>query len=248
MKRLVGAIFAGLLGVTALPASAQNAILESGAKVCFEDKRLAHETEAEFQARRVAQANTPSWVWSAIDKMQATPEAMSFSFRQVGADRILLAYGGVDQNAAANLDRALRTNAPVHEVWFNSPGGSSQQGVLMGEVIRKHGVGTRVRAGDGCASACSTAFLGGIMRKVEPGAVYGVHVFSSQLDGTAVIDEAAMNDLIWDGVRGSADRTRYVQKMGIGLTWLDLWSNTHPGCMTFMSQKDLKKSFVNNFD
>lgn len=245
MKRLSSVIIAGVLSVLAAPAVAQTGgALEAGAKVCGRE-RLTHESQSEYNARLAAQSNMPDWIYKAYDKMVNAPDEMSFVPRTVNGMRVLVADGGVGPNSAAKLAAALDAYAPIEEVWLNSPGGVSRQGVLMGELLRDRQITTRVRTGDGCASACSTAFLGGFMRRVEPGALYGVHVYSSP-DG--VYNGKSDNEIVWDGIKGGQERTRYIQKMGIGLTWLDLWSDTHPGCMTFMSQAEMHKSFVNNID
>lgn len=249
MKRLVGMIVAGLFATAALPAAAQSgALLESGGKICFSNSQMSHETPSDFQQRIRAQQSMPGWIWESIRKMQEVPDEMSFTFRQIGNDRVLIASGGVDQNAAANLDRAIKTYAPIHEIWFNSPGGSSYQGVLMGDIIRNHGASTRVLRGDGCASACSTAFLGGVMREVEPGAVYGVHIYSRSISGTVVFDSDGLNNQTAEDVKAATDRALYIGRMGIGKVWLSIWSETHPGCMTFMSQDQMRKAFVDNLD
>ncbi len=250
MKRLAGMIVAGLFALAAAPVSAQSGtnVLESGGKICFSSGRMSHESPADFEARVRAEQSMPGWIGEAIRKMQQGPEVMSFTFRQIGNDRILVANGGVDANAAGRLDQALKTYGPIHEVWFNSPGGISYQGVLMGDLIRGHGASTRVVRGDGCASACSTAFLGGVMREVEPGAVYGVHIYSRQISGTVVSDSDDLNNRTAEDVKAATDRALYVQRMGIGKTWLSIWSDTHPGCMTFMSQDQMRRSFVDNLD
>ncbi|MEZ6028795.1 MAG: hypothetical protein R3C46_03495 [Hyphomonadaceae bacterium] len=251
MKWLAGVIVSGLFALAALPASAQSSganTLETGGLICFNNNQMAHESPAEYQQRIRNQRALPGWIFDAIDKMQNAPDAMTFTFRQVGGDRVLVANGGVDNNAAAHLEAALRQYGPIHEVWFNSPGGSSYQGVLMGEMIRAHGAGTRVLRGDGCASACSTAFLGGVMRRVEPGAVYGIHIYSRPLDTYGPADQDEQNAMVQREVREATQRSFYVGKMGIGKLWLDLWSNTNPGCMTFMSQREMRDSFVNNID
>lgn len=250
MKRLAGIIVAGLFAIVATPAIAQTGggVLESGGKICFSAGRMTHETPAEYQARVRAEQQMPGWIGEAIRKMQETPEVMTFTFRQIGNDRIIIANGGVDPNAASRLDQALKTYGPIHEVWFNSPGGISYQGVLMGDIIRAHGASTRVARGDGCASACSTAFLGGVMREVEPGAVYGVHIYSRQISGTVVSDSDDLNNRTAEDVKAATDRALYIQRMGVGKTWLSIWADTHPGCMTFMSQEEMRRSFVDNLD
>lgn len=255
MKRLGHILVAVLMGAFALPASAQTGgpnaggnMMELGGLICFSNGQMAHESQSEYQQRVRNQRALPDWIFDAIDKMQGGPSTMSITFYKNGNDRVLIANGEVDQNAAARLAEGIRQYGPIHEVWFNSPGGSSHQGVLMGEMIREHGASTRVLRGDGCASACSTAFLGGVMRKVEPGAVYGIHIYSRPLNSYGPASQDEQNALVQREVREATQRSFYVGKMGVGKLWLDLWSATNPGCMTFMSQAEMRKAFVNNID
>ena len=86
------------------------------------------------------------------------------------------------------------------------------------------------------------------MRTVEPGAVYGVHMYSTDAQGLGRVElsKDVFNDIQWQGARGASERLIYVQQMGISAKWLELWSMTPPGCMTFLSQDDLKATLVNN--
>lgn len=254
MKRLGRMNTAALLALAALsaagPVAAQTgpgaSLLELGGLYCWVDGKFSNETQGQYEQRLRNQDNLPDWIWAASDRMTQVPEVMTFKFQQVGDSRVLYATGQVDNNAAANLERALNNYGPIHEIRFNSPGGDSRQGVLMGKMIQAHGAGTRVLSGDGCGSACSTAFLGGRIRNVEPGALYGIHVYSRALDTSGARDQNDQNTRIQQEVREATERAFYVIEMGIGRLWLDLWSSTNPGCMTFMSQAEMRKSLVDN--
>lgn len=88
------------------------------------------------------------------------------------------------QVAAGDADRIERllSSRPVAEVWLNSGGGNSDEGQKIGNVFRRNGVAVRVRKGDLCASACTVAFLGGVIRTVDPGGRYLVHARSGYLN------------------------------------------------------------------
>lgn len=254
MRRLRGIIAMALLSLGALPTAASVAAqtgpgvseLEVGGLYCWVEGRFANETQGQYQQRLRNQEALPDWIWAASSRMTNAANVMTFKFQQIGNDRILYASGEVDDQAATNLEIALNTYGPIHEVRFNSPGGNSAQGVLMGKMIREHGAGTRVLSGDGCGSACSTAFLGGRIRNVEPGALYGIHVYSRPLDTRGARDQNDQNTRVQQEVREATERSFYVTEMGIGKLWLDLWSSTNPGCMTFMSQAEMRKSLVDN--
>ncbi len=242
---------AGLMALTlasALPhAVAQpGENMELGARVCGSE-RLLDETPDEFHQRIEDESYTPDWIWTAIDGMQGGPDRMAFTIRNISGERVLFANGLIDELANENLKAALARHAPVSEVWFNSPGGNSRIGVQMAHTLRSEGLITAVKAGHGCASACSTAFLGGIMRRVEPGAIYGVHMYSTQINGSGpAISQDIYNDIQWQGAMGATERIFFAQEMGVTRKWASIWSGTRPGCMTFMSQSELSASLVNN--
>ncbi len=206
---------------------------------------MLHECTDQYKQRKDGERFTSPWIWKSIDSMNATPEAMTFTFGLIGGQRVIQARGMIDVAAATNLEAALTVYAPVHEVWLNSPGGNCRIGVEIGGILRRHQVLTRVRSGDGCASAFSAPFLGGIMRDVEPGAAYRVHMYTTPIDTTDVLDQDSFNTVQWRGAQDAADRMAYVQKIGVGLKWLQLWSGTVPRCMTFMAQSEMRSTFVN---
>ena len=98
--------------------------------------------------------------------------------------RVLAAVGVIGPNDGARLRTALQNAGPIDEIWFNSPGGVVDAGIAMGRVIREYGLFVRVPSGLKCASSCSIAFLGGVLRQVDPGAGYGIHMFSLYFDAT----------------------------------------------------------------
>ena len=240
VERLISGLAASLsLMLAAAPVLAQTAPaseFDQGGKICIG-------SHGQVNAEPL-----PDWIGPALAAMDQTPSEMTFSFRQVGADRVLYATGEIDENAAAHLQAALDRFGPINEIHFNSPGGDSAQGEAIGHVIRKHGkVTTRVVQGNGCASACSTAFLGGFFRQIDPGALYGIHLFSRAFDKDMVVKPEEWSIITQIEAKLIGGRAVYISKMGISTDWLNEWINTHPDCMLFFSQELLKKSFVDNF-
>ena len=74
------------------------------------------------------------------------------------------------------FEQLLRRGPLPHEVWFNSGGGVSSEGLRIGRAIRRAGLPTRVPKGASCASACADAFMGGVARRVDDGGRYGIHM------------------------------------------------------------------------
>jgi hypothetical protein len=60
-------------------------------------------------------------------------------------------------------------------VVFHSPGGSLMAGLFLGDEIRERGMNTLIESGSTCSSACAYAFMGGVVRTIEPNATYGLH-------------------------------------------------------------------------
>lgn len=73
---------------------------------------------------------------------------------------------------------AMLSRRGYSEVLLISGGGSLDEGVKVGEVLRKYGMAVRVPSGHRCISACTVAFLGGVIRTVDEGASYEVHAYS----------------------------------------------------------------------
>ena len=113
---------------------------------------------------------------------------MHFAAIPHGAARIVLAWGGIGQGDAARFNAALAAATPIEEVQFFSQGGLLDEGLRMGTIMRERGLAARVPRGARCASACNFAFMGGVLRRVDEGASFDVHMFAS---GGALAREVA---------------------------------------------------------
>jgi hypothetical protein len=107
------------------------------------------------------------------------PDAMQFSLVAAGNRHVLVAWGQIAGGDSERFRMALDQARPIAEVWLDSPGGSLEEGLEMGRILRARKVTTRVPRGLHCISACNFAFMGGTVRYVEVGAEFGVHMFSS---------------------------------------------------------------------
>ncbi len=109
---------------------------------------------------------------------------LRYQLVEVDGLRILEGAGAVTPESGEILRAAIRTNAPIDEVWLTSGGGNVDGGLAMGRVLREYGLFVRVPKGHFCASSCSLAFLGGALRSVQGD--YGIHMFSRYYrDGNA---------------------------------------------------------------
>jgi hypothetical protein len=128
----------------------------------------------------------------------------------------LLVSGTIGPAAASwfrdRLDEAHLVPGDV--VVMSSPGGDLEQAVIMGEVIRAHGLATAVGAVDGagkirsshCASACVFVYAGGVTRFGVPGSQLGVHRFVSNAPDTDAVAETQ---------RTTGQILSYMTKMGV---------------------------------
>src|SRR5690242_15764138 len=153
----------------------------------------------------------------------STYPEMKFSLETVNGVRVLKAEGQIDQDVAAKLQDALKTNDPVQEIWLRSPGGDARAGNAAGKIIRQAMIPTRIPDGWACFSACNFMFMGGVVRYVDPGGIFAVHMFTHLGDTEAVRSELKNTDkaigLIGDVEQDSAllasDDNDFLIRMGV---------------------------------
>ena len=126
----------------------------------------------------------------------STYPAMKFTLETIGGVRVLKAEGQIDQDVALRLQDALKTNDPVQEIWIRSPGGDARAGNAAGKIIREGMIPTRMPEGWACFSACNFVFMGGVIRYVDPGGIFAVHMFTHLGDKEAVRSELKKGDAI----------------------------------------------------
>ncbi len=140
--------------------------------------------------------------WSTYREMRITLDTSS-------GHRILKAEGVVDAGAPQRLQEALKAQAPIDEIWIRSPGGDARAGNAAGKIIRGSGVPTRIPSGWACFSACNFVFMGGVIRYIDDGGIFAVHMFTHLGDKQAVKQELKQGgdeaiDLIGDVEQDSA--------------------------------------------
>lgn len=134
-------------------------------------------------------------------------EKMTF---ELAADGRLLATGAIAPGSAkAFAEEIARRGSYVKTVVLESPGGSVQDALAMGRLIRERGFSTEVGAGKYCASSCPLVFAGGVDRRAAKGAAIGVHQISSASE-TRRSDMAAAQSM-------SAVCQKYLRDMGVDL-------------------------------
>jgi hypothetical protein len=96
----------------------------------------------------------------------------------------------------------------IKTVVLNSTGGSVQDAIAMGRLIREKKFSTAVENGNFCASSCPLVFAGGVERRAGEKAAIGVHQVFSPMDNPAAnnMDQAQ---------RISADCQKFLVEMGV---------------------------------
>jgi hypothetical protein len=151
----------------------------------------------------------------------------------------LTASGEIVPGSAAQFEAEIAKRGEyVKTVVLHSPGGSLDDALAMGRLIRARKLGTEVAARAYCASACPLVFAGGIERRAAPNAAIGVHravaVSSRPLQGQAALAE---------GQRISAESQRYLREMGVDLAvWIHAMETPHDELYNFTPKEliDLK--------
>jgi hypothetical protein len=92
------------------------------------------------------------------------------------------------------------------EVWLYSGGGDLNEGLKMGEILRRAKMTVRVPTGARCISACTIVFLGGLFRFVDNGGTYEVHAYSRFLDALDTGRRKELRDRILTDPEGELER------------------------------------------
>lgn len=115
--------------------------------------------------------------------------------------------------------------APGDAVLLASPGGNLDQAIIIGEIIRSHGLATVVGVADAsgrvrpayCASACVLVYAGGKPRYGVEGSLLGVHRF---------VTTAPASDPVADAQRTIGMLLGYMTKMGVSSSVVEAMSET----------------------
>jgi hypothetical protein len=135
--------------------------------------------------------------------------AAKMTFELVGDGR-LIATGTIMPGAAdAFAAEVEKRGGYVKTVVLHSPGGSVQDALRMGRLIREKKFATEVESGKYCASSCPLVFAGGVERRAGDKAAIGVHQIFA-------VTEAGMAAPSGDQAqRVSAQCQRYLGEMGV---------------------------------
>lgn len=166
----------------------------------------------------------------------AAQAAVSIERLSVEGDGTLLVIKGEFEfadNPAVLAREVIASGARV--ITFDSNGGNIHAAMAYGRVIRSLGLATvQVRSAQ-CASACTLAFVGGLSRTAEPGAI-GVHQSSfsddANIDGQSAV--AAVQAM-------TADIMTYLIEMGIDPKLLQLSLSVGSSDMRYLTASEMSQ-------
>ena len=177
-----------------------------------------------------------------------TPMAFTVE-RPAGSPVTVFASGAILPETPAAFEAFLTDNeVPAASlVVMNSPGGDIDAGLALGRAIRTHGLSTRIGRKDGpgsCNSACSLAFLGGVVRDVPAGSKYAVHqvrinctIDDQPADAEKCVTSGA--DAFANGLSMGARLAIYIAEMGADLDLLTELVKAGPNEANFLDRTQL---------
>ncbi|TPJ15483.1 SH3 domain-containing protein [Mesorhizobium sp. B2-7-2] len=167
---------------------------------------------------------------------------LQFKSRQTdgGLHYILVSGDFAYQDDLSVFETLVRSSAAT-AVTFHSPGGNIQKAMDLGRLIRRLGLGTAQFRASECESACSLAFLGGVIRFAEAGSI-GVHKSSFQGDVPFSTQEAvsAVQQI-------TADVITYMIEMGVDPALLQLSLQYDSNDIRYLSMSEMAKYKVVTF-
>jgi hypothetical protein len=155
--------------------------------------------------------------------------AKPMTFELVGGGKLMATGTITPGSSQAFAAEVTRRGDYIKTVVLNSPGGSVNDALAMGRLIREKKFATEVEAGKTCASSCPLVFAGGVERRAGASAAIGVHQVAAV--GSA---NAAPRDEMDVAQRISARCQRYLGEMGINLqVWVHAMETPHDRLFVF---------------
>lgn len=170
-----------------------------------------------------------------------TPALANVSFTSGQLDsglRYILVSGPFEaQDNLSRFSYLVSTTKP-NFVTFNSPGGSVYKAMELGKLIRQFNLATVEIKSQNCESACALAFLGGVLRFADAGAI-GVHR-SSFADGNALGGNVAAAAI----QQATADIMAYIKSMGADPSLLEIAFSYGSNDMRYLSSSEMAQYHV----
>ena len=175
-----------------------------------------------------------------LEHITTPPEQLAepLSIELVGGGVLMLSGTIVPGAATRFADEIGRRGDYVETVALNSPGGSVEDALVIGRLIRENGYDTAVGDGALCGSSCPLVLAGGVERIVSDNAAVGVHQIYAGAGGDQIGSAQAMSD----AQSVTARIARYLEEMGIDpLVWINAME-TPPDRLYFLTMDELEQA------
>ncbi len=157
-------------------------------------------------------------------------DSMNFAIHRAGRRRSLVLQGGIGAGDTERFRAALEQAGPIDEIMLDSPGGVLEEGLAIGRIVRARKLTTHVPNGFACISACNFVFMGGVVRYVDPGGVFMVHMFTASGSEDFIADIATetrekglpstVRAIEQEAAETAAKVARYLVEMSVSLRFL----------------------------
>lgn len=159
----------------------------------------------------------------------------------LGPGGVLSLTGTIDPGSAARFAEEIAARGEyVETVLLDSPGGSVEDALLIGALIREKAMTTRVVSGGLCASSCPVIFAAGAERQAGRDAAIGVHqIYAAALSATPVDALGVAGVAMADAQAVTARITRHLTLSGVDpALWLHALE-TPPDRLYYLSPAEM---------
>ncbi|UYO01428.1 MAG: hypothetical protein KIT02_11975 [Devosia sp.] len=160
----------------------------------------------------------------------------------LGSGGLLSLTGTIDPGSAERFAAEIAARGEyVSRVLLDSPGGSVDDALMIGRLIREQELSTEVADGKLCASSCPLIFASGAERFAGRDAAIGVHqVYAAALSGDAVEALSVAGVAMADAQRVTAEITRHLSESGVDpALWLHALE-TPPDRLYYLSPEEME--------
>jgi hypothetical protein len=159
----------------------------------------------------------------------------------LGSGGTLDLTGTIDQGAAVRFATEIAARGEyVKTVALDSPGGSVEDALAIGQLIHQKGLSTSVAPGALCASSCPLLLAAGKKRLASTKSAIGVHqIYAIAPTAAHLSSRAVAGDAMSQAQKTTAEITRYLTTMGVDpALWLHAL-DTPPDRLYYFSVQEL---------
>jgi len=174
-------------------------------------------------------------VLGGVLQTQSASANLSFDVKTFDGGKFVVVSGTFDYaDRLDDFSRLVRENGPRF-VTFQSPGGNVWKAMELGRLIRQSALDTLQIRSLECESACAFAFMGGVKRFADPGAI-GMHRASLQDSSSVDVDSAVSSIQAL-----TATEIAYLNDMGVDPALLQVALNYSSDDIRYLSGSEMEQ-------